>query len=684
MLQQRMTYVALAVALAAGIAACDSSWARHESPIASDDDPVGNEEQPKDIGKPLYEPKNPTSEQKGQAKPEGVAVDPVVIPCHLTVIDKEEVPSLRDGAINFIGTDLKPGEWETLPPELRVEVVIDGKPRRYRQLRFGDFVEKDQLMAMLDDRLARADKGVKDAGVAVANAELRAAEKTTDEALARFNTQSRLWHSDRGPVTSEEDLRGAKLLWQKSSYDAVSKKAAVNKAELEAKSAQTVLELHEIRASIPGVIRLIYKYPGESVKANEQVFQIQDLTRLRAEGHADVQQIPKLKDPAKVVVEPSLRDNPQQTLIGHFKEITGVAVTKDSRSPVSCSEDGTVRVWDRNIRQERKIWRHAKQIAFRAIACTTPAASANLCLAGAADGSGRIWDLDSDADEPRLLSDQHHGPITCVAFSPDGETCATGGEDQQIRLWETKTGKLRYRFPTGHHGVVTSVQFTPEAQLVSAGRDNTVRLWALGENAAKQEAFFGPRLGEVVNPGVSPDGHTILFDHGRELRLLNLPDGKARGIVFNPGGSSNFSVFALFSPDGHLIVTAGAEEGQLQLWRAPCPATSNRGYEVRQLLFYQKSTVPTCASFSPDGKLLVTGSKDQLVQVWSVPEQKEIEQELPGRLALVEKVVESTAGQVRVWADVPNPGERILAGGAATLTIYPKPPGTLNGSTSTR
>jgi WD40 repeat protein len=371
-------------------------------------------------------------------------------------------------------------------------------------------------------------------------------------------------------------------------------------------------------------------------------------------------------------------------LIGHFKEITGVAVTKDSRSPVSCSEDGMVRVWERNIRQERKIWRHPKQVAFRAIACTSPAASANLCLAGAADGSGRIWDLDADTDEPRLLSDQHHGPITCVAFSPDGETCATGGEDQQIRLWETKTGKLRYRFPTGHHGVVTCVQFTPEAQLVSAGRDNTVRLWALGENAAKQEAFFGPRLGEVVNPGVSPDGRTILFDHGRELRLLNLPDGKARGVVFNPGGSSNFSVFALFSPDGRLIVTAGAEEGQLQLWRAPCPATSNRGYEVRQLLFYQKSTVPTCACFSPDGKLLVTGSKDQLVQVWSIPDQKEIERELPGRLALVERVVESTAGQVRVWADVPNPGEHILAGGGATLTIYPKPPGTLNGSASTR
>jgi multidrug efflux pump subunit AcrA (membrane-fusion protein) len=68
----------------------------------------------------------------------------------------------------------------------------------------------------------------------------------------------------------------------------------------------------------------------------------------------------------------------------------------------------------------------------------------------------------------------------------------------------------------------------------------------------------------------------------------------------------------------------------------------------------------------------VAGTKDRLVQIWSVPAQKEIEQELPAQLSLVEKAVESTAGQVRVWANVPNPSDRLLPGGAATLTVYPK------------
>src|SRR5438105_4128126 len=47
-----------------------------------------------------------------------VAADPIVIPdCKLAVIDREEVPSLREGVIDFIGTEVKPGEQ--VPPNLR-------------------------------------------------------------------------------------------------------------------------------------------------------------------------------------------------------------------------------------------------------------------------------------------------------------------------------------------------------------------------------------------------------------------------------------------------------------------------------------------------------------------------------------------------------------------------------------
>jgi RNA polymerase sigma factor (sigma-70 family) len=186
-----------------------------------------------------------------------------------------EVPSPSEGTILFVGTDMKEGEQ--VPADRIVSIKIDGELKKYRQLRPGDLVSKGQLLAQLDDRLARADKAIKDAKVGVANAELAAAEKTKDEAFLRYNTQQRLWNSERGRVTSEEELRGAKLLWQKSSYDSESKAQAVNQAKLEAKSAQTVLELHEIRSSVKGVIKNIHKGPGEAVRYLEPVFVIRVL-----------------------------------------------------------------------------------------------------------------------------------------------------------------------------------------------------------------------------------------------------------------------------------------------------------------------------------------------------------------------------------------------------------------------
>jgi WD40 repeat protein len=683
MLRRLFTFAAMAGLLTLGTTACDTGWA-HQRNIADADDDTSTASDSAaasaDVGSPLYPPKDVPAEGDNPAKQGGVMVDPVVVPCHLSVIVKEDVPSLREGAINFIGTPLTPAEEQQLISEgkkdLIVEEQIGDEMRKFRKLKEGDKVEKGQLMAMLDDRLARAEKAVKDAKVDAAQADFKAASMTTDEALARYNTQQRLWNAQGGHTTSEEELRGAKLLWYKSAYDAKNKEKALESAKLEAKSAQTVLELHEVRASIGGVIKQIYKNPGEAVRANEPVFMIHNLDRLRAEGHMDRQQIPKvLNKPVRTVIEPTEPRSPQQTLIGHRHEITGVAVTKDAPRIVSSSEDGTVRVWDRATRHELRIIKHKDATPVRAIACTPPAASANLCLSGAADGVGRIWDLDSASDQPVCeLSEHHRGAITCVAFSPDGSTCATGGEDQQIRLWDTATGKLRYTFPRGHRAAVTSVQFTPQARLVSAGRDNTLRIWELGENGARQLGdALDRRSGEVAHLGASPDGRHVLFDQGKSLRLLSLPNGVNEGILFDSTASSNFSRLALFSPDSRLIVTASATGGQLQLWRTPTPQTSNRGYEVRQLLLYQRSAVPTCACFSPDGSLLVTGTDDRQVQVWSVPTQKEVEQDVNADVSLVELEVESARGQVRVTADLPNPDGTLLPGGTATLTIYPRP-----------
>jgi WD40 repeat protein len=70
-----------------------------------------------------------------------------------------------------------------------------------------------------------------------------------------------------------------------------------------------------------------------------------------------------------------------------------------------------------------------------------------------------------------------------VAFSSDGRTLATAGDDGSVILWDlTDRPKPRPLGQplTGHAGSVTSVALAPDGRmLATAGSDGTVPLWDL-------------------------------------------------------------------------------------------------------------------------------------------------------------------------------------------------------------
>jgi multidrug efflux pump subunit AcrA (membrane-fusion protein) len=646
-----------------GLSACDSS------PNFNNSKPNGTDEAAAPsgpIGDLLCSVPGLVKEPEPPEASTGSAVDPIVIPnCQIQVINKVDLACERDGLILFVATEVKPGEQ--VPPERLRKIKIGDEVKIFRALKEDDPVETGQLLALVDSRLAAADVGIKEAKLRAASKDEIAAEKTATEAYYRFQTNQQL---RRNNAVSQEELRTSEFVWHKSQYEGESKKEAANVSKSELDQARTVLDKHEIRSPISGVIKTIYKWPGESVRNMDPVLQIRDLSRLRAEGLVEIQYAYQLHKGMKAIVEPYQSMPPQQTLVGHMQEINGVAVSnaKDNPVVVSCSEDGTVRVWDRKTGRERRILRTTGSSPVRAIACTPPDSEADLCLSGTADGTVRIWDLAADSNEALATLTGQHRAVTAVAFSLDGKVFATGGGDGQICIWNTASRDLRYCFPAGHRAAVTSLQFTPQSQLVSSGRDNTLRLWTVGEQGARLEKTFDRRSGEVTQFALSRDGRRALFDQGKTLRVLSLPQGLTEGVLKSHSGAANFATLALFSPDAQLILTAGASDGRLELWKAP--GVHRRGHQVRQLVPEDKSSV-TCAAFAPDGSFLVTGAKDKQLHVWVLPPRNELDRQVAAEVSLVERGIESSGGQVKVWAEFANADGRILPGSAATVVIDP-------------
>jgi WD40 repeat protein len=57
------------------------------------------------------------------------------------------------------------------------------------------------------------------------------------------------------------------------------------------------------------------------------------------------------------------------------------------------------------------------------------------------DKNIKIWDFDTDKPI-ELEGDRHTQWVLSVAFSSDNKTLASGSEDETIKLWNVKTGRL--------------------------------------------------------------------------------------------------------------------------------------------------------------------------------------------------------------------------------------------------
>ncbi|XP_004873323.2 NACHT domain- and WD repeat-containing protein 1 [Heterocephalus glaber] len=279
-----------------------------------------------------------------------------------------------------------------------------------------------------------------------------------------------------------------------------------------------------------------------------------------------------------------------------------------------------------------------------------------LLVVGAQDGMVTVWDVE-EARVTHILTG-HAGEVTCLAVLAREALAVSASRDRTLCLWHLLSGRERFTLrDTGTPDPQTCRLHLDEAQgVVYAAWSSQISAW----NLQTAELLFRI-LGDVSDPWVYTavlvsQAQLLTLSKGGAISVRSSATGQLQGtrpLSSTPEETPSCAVLvqkqgrliAGFSSGSIAVVSPDGDHGDQQLERLPeavcflvlaedesllaagfgrCVRTFLADSQAfRQFLatdLEHEDTVETSV-FGPQNNLIVTGSRDALVQVWSLSEQ---------------------------------------------------------------
>lgn len=245
------------------------------------------------------------------------------------------------------------------------------------------------------------------------------------------------------------------------------------------------------------------------------------------------------------------------TLGGHTQPIRCMLLSENGKLLISGSDDKSIIVWDLE-NQNSQILGAGKDRHNNTISALALNSKQKILLSGSVDKTIKIWNLYSSY-EPYTLQG-YRGEILALAINPQGDSFASGGLENILRLHSLDTGKLLTK--VNYPAYISALAFNKNGKLLAiGGTDGDIRLWEVatgryldilrGHTNTISCLYFSEDNSELVSGSADCSLRVWNLHTRKEKQIITEHQGKIITIEMNSQGT---------------LVT-GSKDGYLKIWQ---------------------------------------------------------------------------------------------------------------------
>jgi len=284
----------------------------------------------------------------------------------------------------------------------------------------------------------------------------------------------------------------------------------------------------------------------------------------------------------------------------HNDGIRDIVVSKNGKSLVSCSDDGTVKVYDFND-PENPLTLNTGTLDIISIRSVDISGDGKNVTAGLYNGDIYFWKNISPETKPKVLK-SHNSVINSISFTKDDKSFVTASNDGTARIWNIENETINSR-----------LLYSGTAHITDISVDTAETHYALGTD--KGEIIIIPADNLEDKTILHEDEHTkvtnLIWINKTEL-AAGYSSGKIR-LIKNGAFNEEFfahqsGVTSLYYDHNYNRIISASYDGTIKIW-------NYENIKLEPISLIKHNSWVYCVTSDPGGTKIISGGADKQIVI---------------------------------------------------------------------